>query len=192
MNPSNRALRSAVARRIAGLLIVLIFASSLLACTKESNEQPETVEPKPVAPPPDMAAPVPPVPPPPAVAPEPQVASTEPQKAVEPLPPPPEPAKPVKQIAEPVAVDGKWTVQVGSFIQKDNASRMLRTLQSKGYQAYVIEAIVDGKTHHRLRVGRFASEQEARALEKNFESKEGFSDAFVVRQAAGQAARKKF
>ncbi len=184
MNP-NRSLRSPVAKRIAGLFIVLIFASSFLACSKETKEQPETVEPKPAAPPPEMAAPVPPVPPPPPLTPEPQVAATEPTKTAETEPPPPEPAKPVEPIAKAVAPGGAWTVQVGSFVQKENASRMLARLQGNRYQAYVVEAIVDGKTHYRVRVGRFATEKEAQALAKTVKTKEGLSDAFVVRQASG-------
>ena len=166
MNPTNRSIRSAVANRFTGLLIALAFGLALLACTKEAKEQPEIVEPKPEVPPPEMAAPVPPVPPPPPVAPEPQVASTEPTKA-----------------PEPIAPGDEWTIQVGSFTRKENASRLLASLQSKGYQAYVVEAIAGGKTHYRVRVGRLATEKEARALEQTIETKEGLSNAYAVKQS---------
>ncbi|MBI2094661.1 MAG: SPOR domain-containing protein [Candidatus Omnitrophica bacterium] len=51
-----------------------------------------------------------------------------------------------------------FSVQVGSFSKKENAQNLLRKLAGKGYDAYLVEG---PSGTWRVRVGRFASKEEA-------------------------------
>lgn len=53
-------------------------------------------------------------------------------------------------------------VQAGSFSQADNADRLARQLSSRT-RAYVADATVNGTVYHRVRMGPFATVQEADA-----------------------------
>ncbi len=56
-----------------------------------------------------------------------------------------------------------FTVQVGSFVTRANAVRLLEELRRRGYPAEVSEAAMGGKLFHRVRIGRFARRSEAEA-----------------------------
>ena len=56
----------------------------------------------------------------------------------------------------------EWTLQVSSHRGKEEAERIVAKLSSKGYMAYVVPVELGEKgTWHRVRVGQFASKQEA-------------------------------
>jgi DedD protein len=52
---------------------------------------------------------------------------------------------------------GKYTLQLSSFQDKAEAEAFLGSMKSTGYQAFVTEAEVNGKTFYRVRLGSFRS-----------------------------------
>lgn len=73
-----------------------------------------------------------------------------------------------------------WTVQVNAFSQGRDADRLAKRLKDKGYDAYVVSTDVKGKTWHRVRVGHFATQAEARALQEQLKVKEKFTQTMAV------------
>ncbi len=64
----------------------------------------------------------------------------------------------------------RFTLQVGSFQDKDEADTFFRTLQGGSYAPYMVEAEVPGKgTYFRVRVGGYASFDEALEAKSTFE-----------------------
>lgn len=64
----------------------------------------------------------------------------------------------------------RFTLQVGSFQDKDEADTFFRTLQGGSYAPYMVEADVPGKgTYFRVRVGGYASFDEALDAKSKFE-----------------------
>jgi len=62
--------------------------------------------------------------------------------------------------AAPAAADG-WSVQLGSFSEAANADQLARRVSTYGYSARVSEYLTGGQTLHRVRVGGFASRDQA-------------------------------
>jgi len=56
----------------------------------------------------------------------------------------------------------------------------MEKLKAKGYDAFVVEANIDGKIWHRVRLGNFKTSREAETLAALVRLKEGFHDAFVA------------
>lgn len=77
-------------------------------------------------------------------------------------PQPPRSAKPVKI---------KYTLQVGSFQDRESAERLSMELESKGFDAYIEKAQIPGRgVWYRVRVGTFETKAEAQAwAERNLE-----------------------
>ncbi|MCP4447656.1 MAG: hypothetical protein GY811_20305 [Myxococcales bacterium] len=64
----------------------------------------------------------------------------------------------------------RFTLQVGSFQDKDEADTFFRSLQGGSYAPYMVEADVPGKgTYFRVRVGGYTSFDEALDAKSNFE-----------------------
>lgn len=61
----------------------------------------------------------------------------------------------------PAAGVGRYTVQVSAWTSAADAQRAVDRLKQAGFDAYVVEAFVKGRTWYRVRVGRFASTAEA-------------------------------
>ena len=111
----------------------------------------------------------------------------EKKETLKPIPTAPEvqetaPAESVRAVQKTtgLATNGPWTVQVGAFTQQKNATAAIETLRSKGYKAYAVETVIQGKRWHRVRVGEFATKQQAGSLQETLKSVAGFRDAFVV------------
>lgn len=111
------------------------------------------------------------------------------QKKQEPAPMPAEkvadrtePAKKsrVAESADRGETGNPWTVQVNAFPDPRSAQTWVDKLKSKGYKAYSAEVLNNGKTWHRVRVGQFASREEAEKLEQTLRTKENFPKAFVT------------
>ncbi|PWG61177.1 hypothetical protein DEM34_17825 [Spiribacter halobius] len=62
------------------------------------------------------------------------------------------------------AAEGGFAVQVGGFGSRDNAIRLRDRLREDGFETWVDEAEVDGRTVHRVRVGPVPARDEAEAL----------------------------
>jgi cell division protein FtsN len=56
---------------------------------------------------------------------------------------------------------GRYTVQVSSWTTSSEAERAVSRLKQAGFEAYVVEAFVKGRTWYRVRVGRYATMAEA-------------------------------
>jgi DedD protein len=119
----------------------------------------------------------------PAAKPEPAARpAPKPEHAVAPKPAPaakPEPAAAANAPAgepaahpEPGKQKPKFTLQLSSFQDRHEADSFLDTVRTAGYHAYLVEADVDGKgTWYRVRLGAYASYDDALAAKSDFEAK---------------------
>lgn len=64
-------------------------------------------------------------------------------------------------VADPASGSGLYTLQVASLEEKGKAEAVVKRLASRGYDAYLNEARLKGKTYFRVRCGRFATRDEA-------------------------------
>ena len=95
-------------------------------------------------------------------------------KAVEPKPAEPKAAEP--KPAAPKAPDAaagpaKFTLQLSAFQDQAEADAFLATVKAAGYGAYVTSADVDGKKFFRVRLGKYATYEDAVAAKGEFEKK---------------------
>ena len=74
----------------------------------------------------------------------------------------------------------QWTVQVASMDRQKDAEKLAGVLRSKGYDAYVIAANIDGKTWHRIRVGQSLSRADASKLQKILQVSEKFESSYML------------
>ncbi len=98
--------------------------------------------------------PVPPPEPTPAPTPRPEVAKVEVVR--------PDPADGATLPSAPKGARG-WTVQLAAYPTKDEAAKLIRSLRSRGFEAFHQEADVSGTAWHRVRVGVFETRAEAEA-----------------------------
>ncbi len=132
--------------------------------------------------------PAPPVQPPPTkeeatvpeekqAAPTPTPTPTE-EPTVTPKAKVPEVKKPVPTVEPPkptgAPATGRYTVQVSSWTTPADADRAVSKWKQAGFDVYVVEALVKGRTWYRVRVGRYTTMAEAqeaashmRAVQKN-------------------------
>lgn len=104
----------------------------------------------------------------PSVAP--MVLEPEPQEAIE---PPSEPSG-----ALPTS---GYVIQVYSFPDPAEAQREVDALAGKGFPAYRVAAIVGGSTWHRVRIGPFDSQAEARGAIPKVSAELGVADPLVTK-----------
>ena len=55
-----------------------------------------------------------------------------------------------------------WAVQVASYPRSELAEGRIETLRAGGHSAYVVHALVKGQTWYRVRIGPYASTEEAK------------------------------
>ncbi len=75
---------------------------------------------------------------------------------------------------------GSYAVQISSWPTKGPADRIASRLSTAGFNAYVEEGDVSGKTWYRVRVGKFATRAEANTAIANLTEK-GYEGAVVVK-----------
>jgi len=73
-----------------------------------------------------------------------------------------------------------WAIQVNAFPHERDAQNLIQKLKKKGYDAYVVSADVQGRIWYRVRVGNFATRQEARTMQEELKTKEKFTKAITV------------
>ncbi len=78
---------------------------------------------------------------------------------------------PKKELANPGA-PGKYQLQVAAFQSRRDANRLASNLRKREHQAHVVQAVVKGTTWYRVRIGPFASRQEASAYRSEFAQRE--------------------
>jgi DedD protein len=71
--------------------------------------------------------------------------------------------------SEKVETQKKFTLQLSSFQDKNEAQAYLDSVKAGGYQAYVTEGDVDGKQFFRVRMGSFKSLEAANEAKSEFE-----------------------
>jgi rare lipoprotein A len=74
---------------------------------------------------------------------------------------------------------GTFTLQVAAFTIRANAYRYAEELKKRFGTADVLEALVQGKTYYRVRLGRYSSLSSAQAGREQYE-RTGFAGCFVV------------
>ncbi len=78
-----------------------------------------------------------------------------------------------------------YTLQVGSFQEKQSAQRLVRHLVGKGYPAYWVKADLGGEeVRYRVRVGSFSDKQDARKLAERLENREGLKSFVAYREGS--------
>jgi len=63
-----------------------------------------------------------------------------------------------------------YTVQVGSFRNKENAEKRIEELKTKGFDARIVEAVVMEKMYYRVWVGEFETMEQAKSLATKLDS----------------------
>lgn len=84
------------------------------------------------------------------------------------------PPAPTTQATKPAATappsgGGDYTIQVSSWASKGKADAEAARLSGGGYSAYVEQGMVGGTNWYRVRVGRYATEKEAKAAIANMQ-----------------------
>jgi rare lipoprotein A len=59
------------------------------------------------------------------------------------------------------ATNGPFTIQIGSFTERDNAVRLKTGLDLKYEGVYIIEALVKNTLYYRVKIGKFQRKEEA-------------------------------
>jgi len=87
--------------------------------------------------------------------------------------------EPVEEVAEEEperATLGKYTLQLQSFRDPDEARIFRELMEDRGYHPFVQRVKLDEKgTWHRVRVGRFMKMKAAQKFKRKFEREQGFS-----------------
>lgn len=92
-------------------------------------------------------------------------------KAAEPKPAEPKAAEPKPAAPKPADGPAKFTLQLSAFQDQAEADAFLATVKAAGYGAYVTSADVDGKKFFRVRLGKYATYEDAVAAKGEFEKK---------------------
>jgi cell division septation protein DedD len=80
----------------------------------------------------------------------------------------------------PAGHEGRYTLQVLSYGDAQEAQVFARALRKRGHAAYVTTGTVEGRgTHWRVRIGPFDTRQEAQSYRTTFENEEGMN-TFIV------------
>jgi rare lipoprotein A len=74
----------------------------------------------------------------------------------------------------PSKFSGKLTIQVGSFIEQDNAKRLERGLEISYGDVYIATVHLRGRKFYRVRIGRFSNYKNAYAIAERL-ADEGYS-----------------
>jgi len=95
-------------------------------------------------------------------------------------PPAAESKQPATQAVSQEASANNWSVQIAATQDQRAAQQLQDNLKNKGFDAYIVEADLNSGRWHRLRVGRFGSQEEAEAARQTLQSKENIRNAFVT------------
>jgi cell division septation protein DedD len=88
---------------------------------------------------------------------------------------------PGKTTSSPAGYEGRYTLQVISYQDAQEAQLFATALRKRGHAAYVTTGTVEGRgTHWRVRIGPFETRQQAQSYRTTFENEEGMN-TFIVR-----------
>jgi DedD protein len=89
---------------------------------------------------------------------------------------------PANTKAAPAGYEGRYTLQVISYRDADEARIFASALRKRGHAAYVTTGNVEDRgMHWRVRIGPFETRQEAQSYRTTFEREEGMN-TFIVRR----------
>jgi hypothetical protein len=74
----------------------------------------------------------------------------------------------------------QWSVQVSAAPAKNIAESLVQQLKTNGYDGYFLQADVNGQTYFRVRVGHFASQEEAESLRQLLAGEEDYRTAYLA------------
>jgi len=84
-------------------------------------------------------------------------------------------------VSAPAGYEGRYTLQVISYQDAEEAQVFASALRKRGHAAYVTTGIVEGRgTHWRVRIGPFTTRQQAQGYRTTFEREEGMN-TFIIR-----------
>lgn len=89
-------------------------------------------------------------------------------------------ASPVRHATDNTELNKRWSVQVSAAPASDIASALAERIKANGYAGYVVQAKVKGQTFYRVRVGRFATREEAELVRESLALHDGYRDAFLT------------
>ena len=75
---------------------------------------------------------------------------------------------------------GTWSVQVNATKDAFTARTIVQDLQRRGFNAYTVDVQLRGELWYRVRVGRFATMQEATGAIGKLRSTERYQRSFLV------------
>jgi cell division septation protein DedD len=110
-------------------------------------------------------------------APEPVAAAVKPV----PAPPPPRPAAAAPAPRPPAPAEaGPWTVEANPTRSQYEAQALADQLRRRGYDVALTHVVRDGEIWYRLRVGRYATSEQASQMMRRLREQEGVTHAFVA------------
>jgi DedD protein len=65
----------------------------------------------------------------------------------------------------PRSSSGPYSVQIDAMMDRAGAQQMAQKIRAKGFEPFIVPTMVDGKTWYRLRVGHYATPEQAQAAE---------------------------
>lgn len=81
---------------------------------------------------------------------------------------------------------GEWAINVASYVSKEDALRFAQKLRGAGYSAYTVEFDYRGVHWHRLRVGFYATRDEAKSVAQNLSQQFDIEGAWVVKPTVSE------
>ncbi|HHL40218.1 MAG TPA: hypothetical protein ENJ37_06915 [Deltaproteobacteria bacterium] len=88
--------------------------------------------------------------------------------------------------ATPAEGKGRYAVNLASFLYKPEAMDVMSSLKAAGHNAYVTEFVKDGQRWYRVRVGFFASRDEAAKAGKRLSEEFRLPGAWVVKPSESE------
>ena len=73
-----------------------------------------------------------------------------------------------------------WSVQVSAVPSKEIADTSAQRLKAKGFDGYVVPAVIKGRTYYRVRVGRFDAREEAESMRQLLTRQGAYRDAYLT------------
>lgn len=92
-----------------------------------------------------------------------------------------EKAKKVAEVSKRILTDKLWVLNIASFPSISEAQTLATKLKKAGYKAYVVKFTRDSVDWHRVRVGFYASREEAVKNGKSIKTKFGLDEPWVAR-----------
>ncbi|MGE5219276.1 MAG: SPOR domain-containing protein [Chloroflexota bacterium] len=87
---------------------------------------------------------------------------------------------PISPSAKSAESTTQWSVQIAAAPAKDVADNLVQRLKANGYEGYVVQTEVNGRTYYRVRIGRFGTRQEAESVRQSLARQESYREAYLT------------